>query len=150
MNLEQLKTAVVSETGKNAATLLSKRERKRSFLSLNKFKTDMIKQGLKLVPEEFNDFFKKLESAGVGSVKKDRFIWYYSMKDVGDAILHPERTKELEAVEKRVIKTGKRRGRPKGSKGRKSASVVITLKTSDGRSIPIDVNELTKLIEKAS
>jgi hypothetical protein len=133
MNLEQI---VGNETAQQIAKTLASRERISHETDVERFKTVLVREGFKVVPEDFDKFFKDMESLGLGSLiygrgkNPTRFRWYYSLKDVGYAAMNPgshiEPKKLAEGVSERVTETKenepmasrKRPGRPKGSKNK--------------------------------
>lgn len=165
MNLETLKTVGSNSTAKSLAKMLAARERFSRETDIKRLYVSLIREGQKLVPNEYNGFFKDLEEAGVGSIihgrkgNPTRFKWNYSLKDVGNRILHPEAKRVIQELPEQNIP--KKRGRPLGSKNKASKStddvgkainilrksnleVVFMLKSLDGSSVPVSFDELEK------
>lgn len=104
--------------------------------NLDSFNNFLKKKGNYIDDKLFFNFFKELQDSGVGFLTNyngqrfTKFLWNYSLKDVSEQILFPNKMvkirptleEELEEVKDEVIPEGenmdkpKRRGRPKGSR----------------------------------
>jgi hypothetical protein len=89
--LQQIANASHSATV--AITALALRERLRHFSDINRTKTQLIREGEKIVDSDYMKMWKDLQEAGVGSIvygrkgKPDRFEWHYSLKKVAKSAL---------------------------------------------------------------
>jgi hypothetical protein len=133
MGPEIQKLAESSETAKNVLYRLAVRERHTHSVELPRFKNELIQLKLKVVDEDFNYTFKRLDELKVGALifgrkgNSDRFEFHYSMRDVGNlsytnpSVLSPfirarDEAKQmrklyLESLSKRTEAPKKRRGR---------------------------------------
>jgi hypothetical protein len=90
---ELKKVAHASHTAEVTITALAIRERVRNFSDIVRTKNQLIRNGERIVEEDYMAFWKGLQDAGVGKIvygrkgKPDRFEWYYSMKKVAKAAL---------------------------------------------------------------
>lgn len=115
-----------SESAQIVMNTLAKRERFRRESDLTRLKRDLIKQGSKVVDEDYMQFWKGLEAEGVGSIihgrkgKSDRFKWNYSLKVVADAAKLGSAQEVPELSNKPITKAPANRvkGRPIGSVNR--------------------------------
>lgn len=85
-----------SETAEGFFTLLASRERCKARLDLRRIRQDMLAEGFKVVPEEFDETFRELAAAGMGKyIRKagqpPRFQWSFSARDIATIALS-ERT----------------------------------------------------------
>ena len=124
LNVSKVHSAALSnETALAIAESLSDAQRR------NRKKTNLLNiyrglksKGLKIVPSDFNQFWKDLQAAGAGSIiygrngNSDRFSWNYNLKNVATAALTGSETTPMVAA---PIKVPKKRGRPVGSKNKK-------------------------------
>lgn len=85
--------AYSSESANAVLKVLSKRERIRHHTDINRFKTELKKNGEMIVDTEFIKLWKDLEAAGVGSIVHGRngrnsfFKWNYSLVKISRAAL---------------------------------------------------------------
>lgn len=85
--------ADANPTAEVVATSLALRERLRHFSDIRRTKMDLIKNGEKIVDNDYKKFWKDLESLGVGSIvygrkgNPDRFEWHYNLKSVASAVI---------------------------------------------------------------
>lgn len=114
--------AHASHTATVTITALALRERLRHFSDINRTKTQLIRQGEKIVDSDYSQMWKDLQAAGVGSIiygrrgKPDRFEWHYSLKKVAKAALegtNEEVQKLANAPTKSKSKLVKSKSRPK-------------------------------------
>src|SRR6185312_119444 len=77
-----------NETAKNVFEVFGARERFRRETNLQRLQRSLLENGKKVVDDEFVELFKKLQSAGIGTLvigrgnKATRFKWHYNLKDV--------------------------------------------------------------------
>ncbi len=121
------------------------RERMRWETNLGRYAVTLAKKGVKVVQEPYMETWKGLEKLGVGVIiygrgnNPTRFRWHYSLKDVGNAAIHPEKKTVLKYIEpKKEIKS--KRGRPLGSKNIQKAAP-----ESD---VASKIKQVTKLLEE--
>lgn len=96
-----------NETSEIIAKALKERDRMRHTSDLRRFKTDLKNAGNRIIDEHFEKFFVELEKMGFGSyivgrrdkkskqTNPDRFNWFYSLKDLGRAMVDGADTKIL-------------------------------------------------------
>lgn len=108
------KIAHKNATATVTATDLATRERIRVYSDIGRTRSRLIRQGAKIVDNDYMQFWEDLEKAGVGSIvrgrkdKADRFAWHYSLKDVSKSMLDGSDFKSSAPVEKVETKeTGK-------------------------------------------
>lgn len=118
LNHENIKSiATETNTSKTIFDALERRQRYRRQTNLSKFESQLLNNGEKIVNDEYLNTFKKLETAGVGSLiigrrgKPNRFVWNYSLKDVAKAA---KEEVNLSSLPKMQMGSRKRlsRGRP--------------------------------------
>lgn len=72
---------------------LSQRERLRHFSDISRLKTKLLREGEKIVDEDYKKFWEELQAAGVGSIiygrkgKPDRWVWYYSLRSIAKVVI---------------------------------------------------------------
>lgn len=72
---------------------LAMRDRARSFSDINRTKAKLVKDGEKIVNEDYMQFWKDLQTAGVGSIvygrkgNPNKFVWHFSLKSVAQVAL---------------------------------------------------------------
>lgn len=77
-----------NDTAERVVSFLASRERNRDFLDLRRLKTSLMRDGERIIEEEYMEFFEQLEAEGVGSIIRSRlgrpskFVLNYSIKDV--------------------------------------------------------------------
>jgi hypothetical protein len=82
-----------SHTAEVTITALALRERLRHFSDITRTRMQLVRNGERIVEEDYMKFWKSLEDAGVGVIvygrkgKPDRFHWYYSLKKVAKAAI---------------------------------------------------------------
>lgn len=132
LNGERLKSiAHANSTAEVVATALALRQRQRTETNVKAMWSSLLRNKEKVVQKEFFQFWKNLEAEGLGSLivgrrgKHTRFIWNYSLKNVGKSMLEGSDIetnkigKEVTQIEaKKPHSEHKRRGRPKGSKNK--------------------------------
>lgn len=85
--------ADANSTAEVVTTSLALRERLRHFSDIRRTKMDLIKNGEKIVDTDYKNFWKNLESLGIGSIiygrkgNADRFEWHYNLKSVASAAM---------------------------------------------------------------
>lgn len=77
-----------SPTAEVASLALAMRERSRGEINIQRLKKQLLAAGEAVVDEEYADFWKGLEGAGIGSLKGARFKWHYSLKEVAKAAIN--------------------------------------------------------------
>lgn len=96
INLDTKKLKNIAESSHTAKVLLAgfaNRERDRSQTDISRVKHELLKRGEKIKQEDFIQAWKDLEKSGVGIIvggkngKPMRFIWNYSLKNVGSAAI---------------------------------------------------------------
>lgn len=92
MNQKIMNIATATETAKNVFTAFGERQRFRQETDLRALKASLLKDGKKVVDDEFNALFKKLQDSGVGSIivgrggKSNRFKWHYNLRELTSAV----------------------------------------------------------------
>lgn len=82
-----------SHTATVTATSLALRERLRHSSDITRTRSELARQGERIVESDYMQFWKDLQAAGVGSIvygrkgKPDRFDWHYSLKSVAKACI---------------------------------------------------------------
>lgn len=82
-----------SHTATVTATSLALRERLRHSSDITRTRSELARQGERIVEADYMQFWKDLQAAGVGSIvygrkgKPDRFDWHYSLKEVAKACI---------------------------------------------------------------
>jgi hypothetical protein len=82
-----------SHTAEVTMTALAMRERLRHFSDITRTRNQLVRNGERLVEEDYMAFWKSLQDAGVGVIvygrkgRPDRFEWHYSLKKVAKASL---------------------------------------------------------------
>lgn len=94
LNGKQLREiAHKTRTAEITMTAMAMRERLRHFSDISRTRTQLLRAGEKIIDEDYKQFWKDLQAAGVGSIiygrkgKPDRFEWHYSLKKVAKAAL---------------------------------------------------------------
>lgn len=76
-----------------AVNALASRERIRHESDITRMRSQLVRNGEKIVDTDFMQFFKDLEKSGVGSIvygrrgKPTKFAWYYSLKAISKCML---------------------------------------------------------------
>lgn len=139
-----------SHTAEVTITALALRERLRHFSDITRTRNQLIRQGERVVDEDYMAFWKGLQDAGVGTIifgrkgKPDRFQWHYSMKKVAQAALEgtnevaekiagPSRNLKKKKAIAKLVKSSKPRLNPK-EKEQKVAQAEIE-QTPSGRNL---------------
>lgn len=106
-----LKTiAEKSPTATRVTMSLALRARLRHFSDVNRIKSELVRAGEKIVDADFNQYWKDLDKAGVGSIiygrkgKSTRFEWFYSLKSVAKAAIEGKDLDESRIVPKKGVK----------------------------------------------
>lgn len=87
------KIANSNHTAEVVMTDAAMRERLRPFSDIQRTKNRLIREGERIIDEDYKKFWKDLQDAGVGVIvygrkgNADRFQWHYSMKKVAEAAL---------------------------------------------------------------
>lgn len=129
LNGERLKSvAHATHTAEIVATALAMRQRGRNETNVTLFEQILMRSGEKIVHDEYIQFWKDMQSAGLGSLVfgrkggDTRFMWHYSLKSVAKAMIEGN-TIEIERLpSEKVVKkatptrTKAKRGRPPGRK----------------------------------
>ncbi len=85
--------ADANSTAEVVAMSLSLRERLRHFSDIRRTKMTLIRNGEKIVENDYKKFWKDLETLGVGSIiygrkgNADRFEWHYNLKSIASAAI---------------------------------------------------------------
>lgn len=96
VNLNGKQLSVIGKKSHSAeVTLLSLalRERARDYSDIRRTKARLVKEGEKIIANDYMQFWKDLQDAGVGSIvygrknNPDRFEWHFSLKQVAKAAL---------------------------------------------------------------
>lgn len=94
LNGKQLKEIThKSRTAEVTMTALAMRERMRTFSDIPRTRAKLVKEGEKIVEQDYMQFWKDLQTAGVGVIvygsknRPDRFEWHFSLKQVAKASL---------------------------------------------------------------
>jgi hypothetical protein len=82
-----------NDTSIVTAMSLRLRERQRHTSDITRTRSELARQGERIVESDYIQFWKDLQAAGVGSIiygrkgKPDRFEWHYSLKSVAKACI---------------------------------------------------------------
>lgn len=166
MTNEKLQLIKRTDTAMNVLKYFLGRERIGPESSLETLRLFLGRQGYTIRADEFYALFKELEDAGAGRLVEyggkasGKFIWAYSLKDVADQILHPNKMVPL----KLLIETDHRgtRGRPKGYSPKKlvirplerhvlpkeSPDVLIMFVAENGKYLPMKLKEAEKIADQ--
>lgn len=94
LNGAQLKKiANASHTAEVVMTDMALRERVRPFSDIHRTRNRLIREGEKIIEDDYKAFWKSLQDTGAGVIvygrkgNPDRFQWHYSMKKVAEAAL---------------------------------------------------------------
>lgn len=103
LNGAQLKKiANASHTAEVVMTDMALRERVRSFSDIHRTRNRLIREGEKIIEDDYRAFWKSLQDSGAGVIvygrkgNPDRFQWHYSMKKVAEAALEGKDLKVTE------------------------------------------------------
>jgi len=75
------------------ATALAERERIRHFSDIARTRSQLVRDGVKIVDSDYMQFWNELQDSGVGSIiygtkgKPNRFAWHFSLKSVAKSML---------------------------------------------------------------
>lgn len=151
---------------------LATRERNSRQTDIDRNAMKLLYKGIKVNPDDYLNFWKNLESLGVGNIiwgrngNPNRFRWHYSLKDVAIGAINPDSVKELlpapsevdVVVPKRSYKRRtkrSKRGRPLGSKNKPKAFpkpsqevICITVKDLNGKAFTVSVQEAMRIVEQ--
>ena len=114
--MQNLNVAVVAEeneTAKNVFDTFANRLRFRRHTNLDRLQFDLIHKGKKIVPEEFQTLFQKLQEMGIGSIvngrgnNPTRFVWNYNLKAVAKSAEQKEPLTNDSLLQKSSHKTTK-------------------------------------------
>lgn len=87
------KIANSSHTAEVVMTDMALRERLRPFSDIQRTRNRLVREGEKIIEDDYKAFWKSLQDAGAGVIvygrkgQPDRFQWHYSMKKVAEAAL---------------------------------------------------------------
>lgn len=71
-----------TETSKAMFQFLSLRKRFRRETNIPYFQTVLENNGVKVVSQDLMKTFKSLSSKGYGSIRGNKFLWHYDLKDI--------------------------------------------------------------------
>lgn len=155
LNGKELKDiAHKNRTAEVTMTSLAMRERVRTFSDIVRTRTQLLKMGEKIVEDDYLQFWKDLEKAGIGSIingqkgRPARFEWHFSMKDVAIA--------SLEGMPRPVKLVEEAKAKP-APKQNVSRIVYVTLRKDFDVTIAVpsdlnvsEVDTISKALRKAS
>lgn len=101
--LQEIATA--NETAIITAQALQERSRNRMTSDITRMRSQMVRDGKKILEADYVKFWKDLQTAGVGSIvygrrgKPDRFDWHFNLKNIGKAMLDGSNEKVEQLVE---------------------------------------------------
>jgi hypothetical protein len=131
MNVEQLQLINRNQTSDTLLHLFANSKQVSNETNLETFYKFLINKGNAINQIDFRNFFRDLEAADVGVLHDNKFTWKFSLQDISEQILNPNKMvnirpsnikeEEWTFMEQEV----KRRGRPKGSKNRPQLNTVI-------------------------
>jgi hypothetical protein len=87
------KIASANPTSETVMLDMGLRERVRPFSDIQRTRNRLIREGHRIIEEDYKAFWKQLQDAGAGVIvygrkgQPDRFQWHYSMKKVAEAAL---------------------------------------------------------------
>lgn len=153
MNIEQLQLISRNITSDTLLRLFFNMRQISNETNLESFINYLTKTGNIIDINEYHNFFKELQTCGVGFLvdyhtktnQFRKFRWKYSIKDVSEQILYPNRMVKIKpAVEEETIEeetviptenemneTKRGRGRPKGSKNKDSDILESHIETTN-------------------
>lgn len=121
MQVEDLQLVSRTVTANSLLKHFLSRQRISPDTALDALKSYLIRQKVEVNKDDFYKFFGELEEAGVGELqeylgnKRGRFVWYYSLRDVSEQILNPNKKIEIRSMDQtEVLNKRKSRGRPVG------------------------------------
>lgn len=91
INLDKSKVKQIAEASRTATVsmlALGMRERAHVYTNISSFKSQLQSMGEKVNDRDYMDFWRGLETAGVGSIilgrrgKQTRFEWHYSLRQI--------------------------------------------------------------------
>lgn len=104
------KIANSNHTAEVVMTDMALRERVRPFSDIHRTRNRLIREGEKIIEDDYKKFWKDLQDSGAGVIvygrkgNPDRFQWHYSMKKVAEAALDG---KDLSVAAAKVVSTPK-------------------------------------------
>ncbi len=114
-----------SPTAKIISKSLAGRERMRHETDLNRFKTYLKNQGLKVDDKEYDAYWKDASKLELGSLdRKGRFRWHFNLKTVGQISLGQQPEEQLVKLNKKSIPVVSEVKRPRGRPSLKSTNQV--------------------------
>lgn len=172
MNIDVLALKELPKTNPMAFLIfkgLSERRRNRWETDINRNSMTLLNKGFKIDQNKFIQTWKDLETLGAGVIvwgrngNPNRFRWHYSLKDIGSAALNPE-VLEIQPIEqsetvitepRKVYKKKSKRGRPKGSKNKKTvipgaSGVILTIKDIEGKNVGISLETAYEIADRVS
>lgn len=139
--LNQIATA--SDTAKTVTELLASRQRLRHVTDISRVRNDLVKDGSRIVDEEYMAYWKQLQTQKIGNIiygrkgKPNRFEWHYSLKSVAQAaldgkdvnlekiIVSEPKQMEMQVEQPTILAPVKRGpGRPKGFSPKKAKAII--------------------------
>lgn len=169
MQVEDLQLVARTQTANNLLKHFLSRQRISSDTALEALKSYLHRQGVDVHPEDFIKFFSDLEEAGVGELqeyhgnKRGKFIWYYSLRDVSEQILNPNKKIEIRSMDQtEVLNRRKPRGRPVGFSPKattpkadapkvevlKHENVIFLFTTDSGEPVTLKLTEAERLVKQ--
>lgn len=137
-----------SHTAIVTATSLALRERLRHSSDITRTRSELARQGEKIVESDYMQFWKDLQTAGVGSIiygrkgKPDRFDWHYSLKSIAKACIDGQ---DVKATKNQEIKAepAKAQKEVKPDSSKSVQSVYVPLRNDFGVEIKVP-SKMTK------
>jgi hypothetical protein len=149
------KIANASHTAEVVMLDMGLRERVRPFSDIHRTRNRLIREGNRIIEDDYKAFWKSLQDAGAGVIvygrkgQPDRFQWHYSMKKVAEAALEGKDItaeklpvgKQLK-IEKPVTTKSEQRTKP-APKRAETKEVFIPLRADFclGFSVPADLSK---------
>lgn len=159
MNIEQLQLIKRTPTANTVLKFFSNRERISNDTSLESFRAFLTRNGYTIDKGEFEQLFRELEGAGAGKLVEyngkpaGKFIWSYSLRDVSDQILNPNKLVafgDKQSIEPMIVPLApkKRAGRPKGIPKPKVTlvEVIFPFYTEDEELIVFKLRDAERLV----
>lgn len=130
--------ATATPTAKIVTQKLADRQRLRHVTDISRIRNDLVKDGSRIVDEEYMAYWKQLQNQKIGNIiygrkgKPNRFEWHYSLKSVAQAALDGKdvQLQKLEPSQLEMpikppkVETKRGPGRPKGFSPKKAKATL--------------------------
>lgn len=163
MIIEQLQLVRRNETSNNVLKFFSQRQRISNETNLESFQSYLVRSGYTIKKDDYFNLFQDLESVGAGKLvnydghNMGKFIWTFSLRDVSDQILNPNKVVDLSSLAGNETTPTRKRGRPKGYRPSlkvskddpfKSLETVYVFNLGEGKYMPLKPKEIHLLLDQ--